>query len=151
MKQKTGCAFKLCSRLIRGRAPKYPIGPEVPASGLFSSVPGGSRTPVPIPRLPSNRNGPISGADDSTCSYIYATLGCIASEARMLKRNLLTDFEMALQDYSNALSEAQTPALTPDERIELLRAAQPLWDRIQAISRAIEQRTAGELHAGDAG
>ncbi len=68
----------------------------------------------------------------------------------MPKRNLLTDFEMALQDYSNALSEAQNPALTPDERIELLRAAQPLWDRIQAISRAIEQRTAGELHAGDA-
>ena len=69
----------------------------------------------------------------------------------MPKRNLLTDFEMALQDYSNALSEAQNPALAPDERIELLRAAQPLWDRIQAISRAIEQRTAGELHAGDAG
>lgn len=69
----------------------------------------------------------------------------------MPKRNLLTDFEMALQDYSNALSEAQNPALTPDERIELLRAAQPLWDRIQAISRAMEQRTAGEFHAGGAG
>jgi hypothetical protein len=66
-------------------------------------------------------------------------------------RNLLADFEMALEDYSTALSEARNPALTPDERIELLRAMQPLWERIRAVSRDIEQQTAGEPHAGDAG
>lgn len=69
----------------------------------------------------------------------------------MPTRNLLTDFEVALEEYKTALSEARNPARTPDERRELLRAAQPLWERIQAISRAIEHRTAGEPHAGDAG
>ena len=59
-------------------------------------------------------------------------------------RKLLTDFEMALEDYSTALSEARNPALTPDERLELLSATQPLWERIQAVSRDIEQLTAGE-------
>jgi hypothetical protein len=54
-------------------------------------------------------------------------------------RRLLSDFEMALEDYSAALARARSPTLTTEEWLELSAVIRPLWERIKAIQGAMDR------------
>lgn len=46
---------------------------------------------------------------------------------------LLAEFEIALNEYSSALAKARDPDLSAEERIEMLAACDPLWERVEAL------------------
>lgn len=57
----------------------------------------------------------------------------------MSYRRLLVEFEVALLDYSAALTKARNPSLTDSQRLELIQACDPLWERVQSARREIDR------------
>lgn len=55
---------------------------------------------------------------------------------------LLSDLEAALEDHSYVLSAARKPSLTPDERLEVVRASKASWQRLEAAQRALDEAMA---------
>lgn len=56
-----------------------------------------------------------------------------------LFRSLLVQFEIALTDYSAALTKLRDPSLSLEERLEVLASCDPLWERVEAIRRELDQ------------
>lgn len=56
-------------------------------------------------------------------------------------RELLSEYEMALEDHSFALSKVRKPSLTADEALRLLADTGPSWARIEAVQREIDLLT----------
>jgi len=56
-------------------------------------------------------------------------------------RDLLSEIEAALEDYSYALSKARKPARTADERLRLIRASTDSWRRLVAAQQKLEEIT----------
>jgi hypothetical protein len=54
-------------------------------------------------------------------------------------RELLTEFDDALSEYSSALAKARDRSLTVDERLQLIQSCDPLWERVKAVRKKIEE------------
>ncbi|MDQ0511122.1 hypothetical protein [Ancylobacter amanitiformis] len=52
-------------------------------------------------------------------------------------RELLLEVDIELEDYSFAISRARNPALSPQERLKLIRASQATWARLEAARREL--------------
>lgn len=56
-------------------------------------------------------------------------------------RDLLSEIESALEDYSYDLSAARKPSLTPDDRLFFIRASTESWRRLVAAQEKLEAIT----------
>ncbi len=52
---------------------------------------------------------------------------------------LLSDLEAALEDHSFALHTARRPALTPEDRLAVIRASREAWQRLVVARRALDE------------
>lgn len=56
-------------------------------------------------------------------------------------RDLLSEIESALEDYSYDLSKARKPSRTSDERLLLIRASSDSWRQLVAAQEMLEEIT----------
>lgn len=61
------------------------------------------------------------------------------TETESTLRELLSDLEAALEDYSYALHTARRAALSLQERLAIVRMSRASWERLEAAQRALER------------
>ncbi|TCK19789.1 hypothetical protein EV667_4251 [Ancylobacter aquaticus] len=61
------------------------------------------------------------------------------TETESTLRELLSDLEAALEDYSYSLHTARRAALSLQERLAIVRMSRASWERLEAAQRALER------------